>query len=104
MLGFLVCRKLSKPAKFDRIRVLVVVLATILVWSTSYNHLIYHWIRGKAFIKLYSLMVMIEISDLMLRQIGHDLSYTLARDIYFESGKHLMRDTVLLTIYTAIHT
>ena len=60
------------------IRLLVIGFATTLVWYISYPHVLYHWIKGKSFIKLYSLMVIMEMADLLLRSVGDDLTYSLS--------------------------
>lgn len=75
--------KVNKRLRIDMYYFAVIVISTILFQLTSDTSSIYHWIKGKSFVKLYSFYVILEVYDILNRSIGKDLLYSLARNVHY---------------------
>ena len=55
---------------------------------------LYHWVKGKSVLKLVSLLMITQISDIIMKKLGYDLVYSLAREMYM--AKRAVKATVIL--------
>lgn len=92
----------QKRLRFDMYFFTIIVLCSIALTLTSDISSIYHWIKGKAFIKLLTLYVILDMSDILCRSVGRDLIYSLSRDVYYK--KNCFKVATLLWIYTLVHS
>lgn len=99
---FLWCRRLNRRARFDMYYYGMILVVTFVFLTTSDTSSIYHWIKGKSFVKLYSFYVILEVCDLLNRSVGKDLVYSLARNIYYKEMS--FRVAALLGVYTLMHS
>ncbi|CAI2364052.1 unnamed protein product [Moneuplotes crassus] len=95
-------KKKKKRLRCDLYFFIVILVVVSIFTSTSNISSIYHWIKGKAFIKLLTLYVIMDLSDVLSRSVGKDLIYCLARDVFYK--KNCVKATILLCIHTLAHT
>ena len=91
-----------KRLRFDMYFFSIILIVSLIFTLTADISVIYHWVKGKAFIKLLTLYVILEMSDLLARNVGKDLIYSLARDVYYR--RNCMKMVFLLWIYTLFHS
>lgn len=89
---------------YDLLRFAIAAVSVVLL-STVHMSIVYHFIRGQTFIKLYVIFNMLEIFDRMLTAVGQDfadaLMFTMRRaprDLLAVTGFAL-----LMTAYTVVH-
>jgi hypothetical protein len=87
---------------FDMYYYSIILIVTFTFMYTSDTSSLYHWIKGKSFVKLYSFFVILDISDLLSRSIGKDLIYSLSRNIHYKETA--FRVSLLLWIYGILHS
>jgi len=96
------CWKRNERMIFDMYYYMIILIVTFTFMYISDTSSMYHWIKGKSFVKLYSFFVILDISDILNRNIGKDLVYSLSHKIHY--GKTAFRVSFLICIYGLIHS
>lgn len=80
----------------------ILVIVELILIVTIDTSSIYHWIKGKSFLKLYTFYVMTQVSDLLIKSAESDLIYSLARWIYHD--ENCFKVAIIFGISVLIHS
>ena len=94
--------KLSNIAIFEIYFGFIISSTTLVLYYLSDTSTIYHWVKGKSFLKIYTFFMMVDILDLVFKRIGHDLIYSLWLKI--NNNQNAIGLSIIVIFYSLIHT